>query len=133
MKPNLCEEHRAAKILQKSQSKKDEKLFELLLSEINILSKVDSPNVMKVIEIFESQKYYYIVTELLKGPTLIDFLLNTPKRGISEKILAEYIRQILSGICHCHSMNIVHRDIKPDNIIFTAESCTTLKLIDFGL
>lgn len=51
----------------------------------------------------------------------------------SEKIAAEYIKQVLSAVVYCHSKNIVHRDLKPENLLFDSNKPNaTLKVIDFG-
>ena len=48
-------------------------------------------------------------------------------------MLAEWFRQILEGISHIHLLGIVHRDIKPQNFVFSDETAAIIKIIDFGL
>lgn len=54
-------------------------------------------------------------------------------RSFSEKIAAEYMKQILSAIVYCHTKKIVHRDLKPENLLLdSAKPDASLKVIDFG-
>ncbi|CAD7972819.1 unnamed protein product [Amoebophrya sp. A25] len=79
----------------------------------------------------------YLILELCNGGCLFDRLLyhtNALRRPMSERQAKLYIRQILSALAYCHSLGILHRDVKPDNILFeTRKSDAVLKLIDFGL
>lgn len=52
---------------------------------------------------------------------------------LTEKMAAEYIKQVLSAVSHCHAKKIAHRDLKPENIMLASKSdATQLKIIDFG-
>ena len=107
-------------------------------NECKILRESDHPNIVKIFEVFETKKAFYIIMENCKGGSLsikIDERINhqTP---FDEKILSEIIRQIASAIKYIHDKNICHRDLKPDNICFTnmgSMENNTAKLIDFGL
>ena len=104
----------------------------LILNEIQILSKLDHPNIMKIYEVIESSKYYYILCELLTGGELFDLILKEQK--FDEKTCAKYLRDLLSGIFYCHRNNFVHNDIKPENLLLESkEKDAKLKLIDFGI
>eukprot|EP01022_Parablepharisma_sp_SALTPOND_P016793 TRINITY_DN2545_c0_g1_i1.p2 TRINITY_DN2545_c0_g1~~TRINITY_DN2545_c0_g1_i1.p2 ORF type:complete len:359 (-),score=36.97 TRINITY_DN2545_c0_g1_i1:610-1686(-) len=123
---------RAVKIVKKSLAKQYSKMLDMLMSEFNTLAQLDSPNVMKIFEIFEDRHKYYIVTEVMHGPSLLDHITNTAQDTFTEKRVAGYLKQLLSALCHCHAKNVAHRDIKPDNIMFADKECNYLKLIDFG-
>lgn len=98
--------------------------------EINILSKLDHPNILKLYEVYDDEKRYYIVTELCKGGELFDEIL---KKGVfTEKEAANIIQQILLAVSYCHDINVVHRDLKPENVLIDKELNNTLKIIDFG-
>lgn len=99
-------------------------------NEINILKKVDHPNMFKLYEIFEDSDRYYLVTELCKGGELFDEICDQGK--FSEKDAAAIIKQILQAIAYCHEQNVVHRDVKPENLMIDKEQNNILKLIDFG-
>ncbi len=128
----LTKDLRAVKLVKKSLAKKESNALDMLMDEFEALLKLDSPNVMKIYDVFEDDHKYYIVTDLMQGPTLMEYFGQLPESTISEKLVAGCIKQILSGLCHCHSKKIAHRDIKPDNIMFSDKECKNIKLIDFG-
>ena len=108
--------------------------FNLLKSEVSILSDLDHPNIVKYFGTFEDDYYIHILMEYLKGYDL-DKIINLKKyTGFSEKDMARIIEQLLKALAFIHSKQIVHRDIKPENILFSnKKDYSTLKLIDFGL
>ena len=86
------------------------------MNEIKILKEIDHPNIIKIIEYYESKWSLYIVTEHLDGGELFDKI--EKKKAFSEKEACEIVSQILSAVAYMHSHNIIHRDLKPENIIF---------------
>ena len=98
--------------------------------EISILKKLDHPNILKLYEVFEDDKRYYLVTEECKGGELFDQIAE--KAQFSEKEAATIIQQILQALAYCHDLGIVHRDLKPENALIDKEMNNTLKIIDFG-
>ncbi|CAD8209837.1 unnamed protein product [Paramecium octaurelia] len=107
-----------------------EKNQENPLLEANILRELDHPNILKLYELFQDEQYYYLITEG-RGIILYDCKTET---FFSEKMAADYMRQILGSIVHCHEKNIVHRDLRPENIIFESKKPNSnLKIIDFGV
>ena len=121
---------RAIKIINK-RSISDTKAHVKFLNEINVLKIVDHPNIIKLYEFFEDACNFYLVTDYLTGGELLDFIIKN--KIISEHETAKYIRQVLESISYLHSKNIVHRDIKLENLVFeSTEPESLLKLIDFG-
>ena len=118
---------RAVKILKKH-DQDEEKLF----LEVNILSKLSHPNIMRIYEFYDDNTNFYIVSELCQGGELFDMI--TEKGCFSEAEASPIMKQLLSAICYCHQNNIVHRDLKPENILLEAkkDSNPTIKLIDWG-
>ena len=119
----------------KSMSKKhlSEKDLKDLTKEVDIISSLDHPSVIKFYETYHDQFYFHIVTELCRGKDLLGKLLENGGR-LSEKKCAIIIMKILHAISYCHSRGITHRDLKPENIIFESkEEDSELKIIDFGL
>jgi len=108
-------------------NKEEEQSFKY---EISILKKLDHPNILKLYEVFEDEKRYYLVTELCRGGELFDEIVN--KVHFSEKEAATIILQILQAVSYCHSLGIVHRDLKPENVLIDKEMNNILKIIDFG-
>lgn len=111
---------------------------EQLKSEIEILSEVDHPHVIKLYDIFEDVINVYLVTELCTGGELYDRVVEktrSPEGHFSEFCAARILRNILSGIQYCHEeKHIAHRDLKPENFLLTDRSDNAqVKIIDFGL
>ena len=108
--------------------------FNLLKSEVSILSDLDHPNIVKYFGTFEDDYYIHILMEYLKGHDLNKIINLKKYTGFEEKDMAKIIQQLLKALSFIHSKGIVHRDIKPENILFSnKKDYSTLKLIDFGL
>mmetsp|Transcript_30288 Transcript_30288/g.57102 ORF Transcript_30288/g.57102 Transcript_30288/m.57102 type:complete len:403 (+) Transcript_30288:225-1433(+) len=103
-----------------------------IFKEINILLSVKHPNVIYLHEYFEEVTKVYLVTELLTGGELLDALL---ERGTySEADARLCFKQLLEGIAYLHKLNIVHRDLKLENLLLSTKGdFTTIKIADFGL
>ena len=122
---------RAIKTIQKESITKDMKEHSKFFSEVDILIKADHPNIVRLYEFYEDEKYYHLVTEFVSGGELFDFIIKS--RMLSEPISAHFMKQILSAIAYCHSNKIVHRDLKPENLLLENDSPNSLlKIIDFG-
>lgn len=106
----------------------------LFSQEISILGTLSHPNVVNLIDSFESYSHYYVVTELATGGELFERITNTARYGhFSEKRASRLIRTMIETIKYCHSQNIVHRDIKPENFVFASHAPNAaMILIDFG-
>ena len=105
-------------------------------NEINILKKLNHPNIVKIYEFFDTVLNYYIVTEYCKKGELFSYI----KNRYSERQLAVLFYQVFSGLCHLHEKKIIHRDLKLENImvseiekdVLTGEDYFWIKIIDFG-
>ena len=97
------------------------------MKEINILSTLDHPNVIKTYEYFIDNRFIYIVTEYLSGGELFDKIKQ--ETSFSEDDSRKIFKEILEGVNYLHSKNIVHRDLKPENIMYEGK---ILKIVDFG-
>ena len=108
--------------------------FNLLKSELNVLSNLDHPNIVKYFGEFEDDYYVHILMEYLKGYDLYKVITLKKYNEYDEKDMCQIIYQLLKALAFIHNQNIVHRDIKPENILFAnKKDYSTLKLIDFGL
>ena len=108
--------------------------FNLLKSEVSILSDLDHPNIVKYFGTFEDDYNIHILMEYLKGHDLYKIISLKKYTGFDEKDMAKIIEQLLKALSFIHSKQIVHRDIKPENILFSnKKDYSTLRIIDFGL
>ena len=99
-------------------------------TEIKILSMLDHPNIVRLFEVIEDDKYYNLLEELCTGGEL---LKRAQTRQLKEKDIARIFNQIMSGVAYIHGMGIVHRDLKLENILFSSEDpMSPIKIIDFG-
>ena len=107
-----------------------------LKTEIDLLRATDHPNIIKLYDIYEDNKYMYLIMEECNGGEFFDCLAKRAKekKMYTEKECARIFKQILEAVNYLHAHGVCHRDLKPENILFSNvadDSC--LKLIDFGL
>lgn len=111
----------------------DSKTYRYLMNEINALRIINHKNSVKLYSIYEEKNDIFIVTEMLSGGTL-GRLLNH-KMQFSSNFILNVAHSLLQVIQYFNKFNIVHRDIKPDNIMFKSNKNgqSKVKLIDYGL
>eukprot|EP00939_MAST-03C_sp_MAST-3C-sp1_P002422 g2422.t1 len=119
----------AVKVVTISSLKKKE--LQKLMREVEIMKTLDHPNIVKLLEVYQTPYRLFLVMELCTGGELYDALAS---RGCyTEYDTAKLVEMMLSAIRYCHSKDIVHRDLKLENFVFESPKSTRLKLIDFGL
>ena len=91
----------------------DEKNF---MKEIAILRSLDHPNILKIFEFYQQEKYFYLITEYCENGDLFD-KIQSVDGPFHEYTAACIIYQLLSAIYYCNSMSILHRDIKAESIL----------------
>ncbi|MGI6021443.1 MAG: serine/threonine protein kinase [Lachnospiraceae bacterium] len=96
----------------------------------NIFGLFDVTGICAVKDYFEENNTAYIIQEYLSGGTLKEYLEQRDGHLIPWTECAEMFRPVMEGLCHIHSRGIVHRDVSPDNLMFSENG--ELKLIDFG-
>lgn len=121
---------RAVKIIKKNEVKKEDK--KQMMMEVAILKSLDHPNIIKIFDMYEDDTNIYLVIEYCSGGELFDRIQKI--NCFSEREAAKYIKQLLSAIAYLHGKNIVHRDLKAENLLFENDSDeANMKLIDFGV
>ena len=108
----------------------DEENLEALETEIKILRQLSHPHIVQLKEVVHTAENTYIVMELLSGGELFNRIVD--KGCYPEKEAAELFAQICISLNYLHSRDIVHRDVKPENILFVSSESSDMKLIDFG-
>ena len=102
--------------------------LEPIYAEIDIQSRVEHPNIIKLLYVKETNMTFDLVMEYAKNGTLFDYVVKN--RGLSENEAFKYFIQIVNAIKFLHDNDIIHRDIKPENILIFENGL--VKLCDFG-
>jgi calcium-dependent protein kinase len=121
---------RAMKKIKKSNSTSSQDEDEVL-NEINILKKLDHPNIVKIFEFYNTKDAYYLITEFCQEGELYDKI----KHKFTEQQIAIIFHQVFSGLNYLHINNIIHRDLKLENILVDQVDQNhnlMIKIIDFG-
>ncbi|OMJ85036.1 hypothetical protein SteCoe_13758 [Stentor coeruleus] len=127
-------QHKASKIFRaiKLINKDRIKEYETFTTELSILKDLDHPNIVSIIETFETETLCYVVLEYCSGGELFDKLCKI--KTFSEQMAAKVMKSLISAVMYCHNHGICHRDLKPENCLYLSPSENSdLKIIDFGL
>lgn len=126
----------AAKVLSKRKNFMtliEPRVWEDFTAEMEIALRVDSPYVVKVLDVYETQTELHLLMSLLRGGSLVD-VLRSQKR-CPERDVQRWARQLCLALNYLHGINLVHRDLKPGNVMFEGPDVGEghVQLIDFGL
>jgi len=97
--------------------------------EAAVLARLNHPNLVRVTDFFEEQGNAYLVMDFVEGRSLADVILQ--ERAQPESRVLDWGRQLLEALTYCHDQGVIHRDVKPQNIILTPDN--RVMLVDFGL
>lgn len=115
-----------------NKAKIDKKQQGQLFFEFQLLKNIDHPHIIKIFEVYNDSKNYYLLTEFCEGGDLFGMIQKTD--NFNEKIASKIMKEIVNAVLYCHINGIVHRDIKSDNILFVKNDINSpIKLIDFGI
>jgi TolB-like protein/tetratricopeptide (TPR) repeat protein len=117
----------AMKILPQSRTGERQR-FERFMHEARVTASLDQPNIVRVYDVGEDDERAYLVAELLDGETLRARIARGP---VSATDVARIARDVAVGLAAAHGAGLVHRDLKPDNIVVTRNGAT--KILDFGI
>lgn len=94
-------------------------LIECLKHEIEVLKKLDHPNIVKYFDTYEDEGCIHIVMEYIPGENLMQLIKQKKINKFSESNVSEITKNLLKAVIFLHRQNIIHRDIKPENILFS--------------
>ena len=94
-----------------------------------MLKRTKHKNIVRLYEYFETEKHILFVIELCAGGDLLNYVRR--RRRLKEDVAKCLFKQIIESLAYCHRKNIVHRDIKLDNILL--DSAGQVKICDFGV
>lgn len=98
------------------------------LREIRTLSRLEHPNVARLLDYGERDWLVYLAMAYIEGPTLKEHIVRSGRVRIDDAV--RIARDLLDALAYAHSHNVVHRDVKPDNIVLSASGAM---LLDFGI
>lgn len=116
----------AIKVIDKTQL--DEKKLQKLYREVRIMKSLHHPHIIKLYEVIETKNTVFLVMEYCSGGELYDYLVVHGK--MKEKDGRAKFRQILSAVSYCHKKQIIHRDLKAENLLLDKD--LNIKIADFG-
>jgi MAP/microtubule affinity-regulating kinase len=111
---------------------KDVNAQEALHKEIQTLSQMDHPNIMALFEVIDTRMNVNLVMEMCNGKSLYHYIKKKENMRLPEELCRIIFRQLVDGIAYLHSNDIVHRDLKLDNILIDPSDGNRIKIIDFG-
>lgn len=118
----------AIKIIKKSSFEQKPNLNQKIQREISLMKLIDHPHILGLVDVLESPRHLYIITEYSSKGELFDYLVQ--KRFLPQDEAVKFFRQIIYGLEYLHSLGICHRDLKPENILLDANY--NIKIADFG-
>ncbi|XP_033061390.1 serine/threonine-protein kinase SIK3 isoform X5 [Trachypithecus francoisi] len=116
----------AIKIIDKTQL--DEENLKKIFREVQIMKMLCHPHIIRLYQVMETERMIYLVTEYASGGEIFDHLVAHGR--MAEKEARRKFKQIVTAVYFCHCRNIVHRDLKAENLLLDAN--LNIKIADFG-
>jgi serine/threonine-protein kinase len=120
----------AVKVLQEHM-KRVPAVLRVFQQEGRAVAALDHENVLKIYDVGEDKGQHYLVLEFLHGRNLLQKIDEAGGQGLPVEEALEYVRQAAAGLAAAHRKNLIHRDIKPQNLVVEPDGL--LKIVDFGL
>jgi serine/threonine/tyrosine protein kinase RAD53 len=122
------------KISKHRASRVDDNLDEMLMREVDIMKRMNSPYIIELVESFNTPTHLIIMLPMMFGGDLLHRILNSERGRLSERDAKFFILQVLLGLKYMHKKGIAHRDIKCENLLLCDNGPSPLlKISDFGL
>lgn len=131
---------RVCKVIQKSSADKAKTSHQRVREEFAVLKRLDHPHVVRIFEDFEDEQCFYLIMEPCRGGDLLEAVRNPMTRNPQEWEMwcAKVIQHTLSAVAYCHSKGIMHKDLKPENVMMSSAKGAPIQdlhvvVVDFGL
>ena len=121
----------ALKRIPKNYNSEDKMKEKYIWREIEILTQLKHPHIIKYYETFEDEKYIYLIIEYANNGSLDHLVYKLKDIKIKNDFVWNLFLQCISGLSYIHSKNIIHRDINPENLLL--DNNMILKISDFGV
>eukprot|EP00571_Detonula_confervacea_P011372 CAMPEP_0172302948 /NCGR_PEP_ID=MMETSP1058-20130122/4584_1 /TAXON_ID=83371 /ORGANISM="Detonula confervacea, Strain CCMP 353" /LENGTH=457 /DNA_ID=CAMNT_0013013619 /DNA_START=165 /DNA_END=1541 /DNA_ORIENTATION=- len=127
---------RACKIVDKTEIDPNmQHMMDQFLTEIKTLRSLQHPNIIQLFDVYITEDKIYIIMELMSGGELFDYVVQ--KGTLTEEEASRIVRKVTSALVYMHSRNVIHRDMKPENLLLAHKPRSShdieVKIIDFGL
>lgn len=131
---------RVCKMISKTRAREAKTPESKVREEFAVLKHLDDPHVLRIFEDFEDDSNFYLVMEQCRGGDLGEFVKHLePMDAISYEFwVAKVMQHTLSAIAYCHSKAVIHKDLKPENVMLSTSKATPVEemhvvVVDFGL
>ncbi|KAG0374690.1 hypothetical protein BGX24_010087, partial [Mortierella sp. AD032] len=119
----------AVKIISKASLANKAAVHRGIEREIAIMKLINHPHVIRLYDVYETEKELFLVMEFVAGGELFEYLVN--KGRLDEAEALRFFQQIIVGLAFCHKRKICHRDLKPENLLL--DDRMNVKIADFGM
>jgi len=109
----------------------DRAVMASLRREAQIMVRLNHPAIVRIFDFNDNGTIKYLDMEYVNGSSLYDIKLDAPEGRLAETSVIDYALQISDGLLYAHSQNVIHKDIKPQNILITGSG--DIKIMDFGI
>eukprot|EP00929_Paragymnodinium_shiwhaense_P117941 TRINITY_DN8942_c0_g1_i2.p1 TRINITY_DN8942_c0_g1~~TRINITY_DN8942_c0_g1_i2.p1 ORF type:complete len:943 (+),score=231.11 TRINITY_DN8942_c0_g1_i2:117-2945(+) len=131
---------RVSKVISKEKALKAGTTEEKVREEFEVLKALDHPHVLRIFETFEDAENFYLIMEPCRGGDLLEYTKTLePMDAITyEQWVAKVLQHVLSALAYCHSKSVIHKDLKPENVMLSTSKGTPIEemhvvVVDFGL